>query len=257
MTHRPEKTTGPVVSGGRARPAFPAPAALTLRLLLTLIIWSVAGASALAQHGQGAQAQAHQLRRSADIKEYLEHLDRPDRDQYQKPAQVMEALALKPGMAVADLGSGSGYFTRRFVEAVTDSGKVYAIDVEPEMLDYVKESLDHMHVPYTAEFLLARPDNSKLPVASVDLIFICNVFHHLEDRVKYFVNIRSALKPGGRIAIIDFYHDERSGDVGFPREHLVARETVVEEMTKAGYTLRREHTFLPRQYFLEFQPTGS
>jgi SAM-dependent methyltransferase len=114
-----------------------------------------------------------------------------------------------------------------------------------------------MHIPYTAEFLLARPDDPKLPVGSVDLIFLCNVFHHLKDRAKYFANVRSALKPGGRITIIDFYHDERSGDVGFPREHLVARETVLEEMTNAGYTLRREHTFLPRQYFLEFVPAGS
>src|ERR671922_82473 len=76
-----------------------------------------------------------------------------------------------------------------------------------------------------------------------------NIREYLEHRPEYFKNMRSALKPGGRIAVIDFYHDERSGDVGFPRKHLVARETVVTEMSKAGYKLLREHTFLPRQYF--------
>jgi ubiquinone/menaquinone biosynthesis C-methylase UbiE len=155
---------------------------------------------------------------------------------------------------VADVGSGSGYFTRRFVEAVTESGMVYAVDVEPEMLAYVKDSLVHMHTPYTAEFILARPDNPKLPVESVDLIFLCNVVHHLDDRTTYFRNVRSALKPGGRIAIIDFYHDERSGDLGFPKRHLIARDMVLQELTAAGYRLVREHTFLPRQYFLEFIP---
>jgi predicted methyltransferase len=176
-----------------------------------------------AQHGQDQ-------RRPADIKEYLEQLDRPERDQDQKPSQVVDALALKPGMAVADLGSGSGYFTRRFVEAVTETGMVYAIDVEQEMLTYTKESLVHLHIPFTAEFILARPDSPKLPPDSVNLIF-------------------------GRVAIIDFYHDERSGNLGFPKHHLVQRETVVEEMTKAGYKLLREHGFLPRQYFLEFVPS--
>lgn len=198
--------------------------------------------------------QGHQHERMPNVMEYLDRLDRPERDQDQKPAQVVEALGLKPGMSVADLGSGSGYFTRRFVEAVTETGKVYAIDVEPEALKYVEESLVHMHRPYTAEFILARPDNPKLPVESVDLIFICNTYHHLEDRTTYVRNMKSALKPGGRIAIIDFYHDARSGELGFPKKHLVPRETVEEEFHAAGYKLLKEHTFLPKQYFLEFAP---
>lgn len=200
-------------------------------------------------------AQDHTHRRPDDIKQYLEHLDSAERDQYQKPAQVIEALDLKPGMAVADLGSGSGYFTRRFIEAVTDRGMVYAVDIEPEMLAYAKESIVHMHVPYSVEFILARPDSPKLPYESVDLIFVCNTIHHLEERSTYFRNVRTSLKPNGRIAIIDFYPDERSGDLGFPKRHLVSREQVLHEMTAAGYRLGQEHTFLPRQYFLEFTPT--
>ena len=214
-------------------------------LLVTLVGLQPA---ARAQHGH----QPHG--RMPSVLEYLDQLEKPERDEYQKPAQVVEALGLKPGMAVADLGSGSGYFTRRFVEAVTDQGMVYAIDVEPEALTAVKNSIEHMHIPYSAEFILARPDSPKLPVASVDLIFLCNVYHHLEDRPKYFANATSALKAGGRIAIVDFYHDERSGEVGFPKRHLVPRETVLDEMAGAGYRLLREHEFLPRQYFLEFVP---
>ena len=131
---------------------------------------------------------------------------------------------------------------------------VYAIDVEPEMLAYTKESVIHMHTAYTAEFILARPDSPKLPFESVDLLFVCNTIHHLEDRSKYFRDLRSSLKPGARIAIIDFYPDERSGDLGFPKHHLVSRDTVITEMAAAGYQLAREHSFLTKQYFLEFVP---
>jgi arsenite methyltransferase len=201
-----------------------------------------------------AAAERQEHRQPTDIKQYLEHLDSEERDQYQKPRQVIDALNLKPGLAVADLGSGSGYFTRRLIEAVTETGKVYAVDVEPEMLKYTEESVVHMHRSYTAEFILARPDNPKLPYESIDLLFLCNTYHHLEERAKYFSDAKSSLKPGGRLAIIDFYNDERSGELGFPKHHLVPRETVIAELTKAGYRLIREHTFLPRQYFLEFVP---
>ena len=216
--------------------------------LLACCLWLACPWSASAQHGHAEH------RRPPDLKQYLEQLDRPERDEYQKPGQVVEALGLKAGMAVADLGAGSGYFTRRFVKAVTDAGKVYAIDVEQEMLAYTKTSLERLHIPHTVEFILALSDNPKLPPDSVDLIFLCNVYHHLEDRDRYFAAVKPALKTGGRITIVDFYHDKRSGDVGFPRRHLVARETVMEEMRRAGYRLLREHEFLPRQYFLEFVP---
>lgn len=193
-----------------------------------------------------------QHRRPDDIKQYLEHLDSTERDRYQKPSEVIEAFKLKPGMAVADLGSGSGYFTRRFIEAVTETGMVYAVDVEPEMLAYAKESLIHTHIAYTAEFILAQPDSPKLPYESIDLLFVCNTIHHLENRSKYFSDLKSSLKPGARIAILDFYPDERSGDLGFPKHHLVARDAVIHEMAAAGYQLAREHNFLTKQYFLEF-----
>lgn len=201
------------------------------------------------------QGESSHHRRPADIQQYLEHLDRAERDTDQQPERVIEALGLQPGLSVADIGAGSGYFTRRFVQAVTEKGKVYAVDVEPDMLQYAKASITRMPIPSTVEFILAQPDNPQLPPQSVDLIFLCNVYHHLHDRPAYFSNIRSALKPGGRIAIIDFYHDARSGDVGFPRKHLVPRDTVIEEMAKPGFQLAREHTFLARQYFLEFSPT--
>ena len=220
---------------------------------ITLGLGAVLGLSLL-WSGPAPAQQGHHHERMPNVMEYLDRLDRPERDQDQKPAEVVETLAIKRGMHVADLGAGSGYFTRRFVEAVGETGKVYVIDIEPKALKYVEESLVHMQRPFNAEFILARPDDPNIPVESIDILFVCNTYHHLDERTKYFSDAKSSLKPGGRVAIIDFYHDERSGELGFPKRHLVPRETVIVELNGAGYRLIREHTFLPRQYFLEFVP---
>jgi predicted methyltransferase len=194
----------------------------------------------------------------SDIEQYIEALERQDRDKDQKPDEVIKALHLTDYLTIADIGAGSGYFTRKFVWAVQDKGMVYAIDIEPAMLKYNEEMVEHLHTPYNAKFVLAKPDDPMLPPRSVDLVFLCNTYHHLDKRSEYFKRVRESLKPGGRVAIIDFYHDERSGELGFPKEHLVSRDTVIREMVDAGYLLTKEHIFLTRQYFLEFvqDPSG-
>jgi predicted methyltransferase len=238
------------------RPAVTA--SIRTTAIVTLFITALSMAPLLNDSLPHVYAEPHEEstphRRPADIQQYLEHLDRAERDTDQQPEKVVEALNLKPGLSVADIGAGSGYFTRRFVQVLTEKGKVYAIDIEPEMLQYTKDSIARMPMPSSVEFILAQPDNPQLPPQSVDLIFLCNVYHHLDHRSAYFSNVRSALKPGGRIAIVDFYHDARSGNVGFPRKHLVSPDTVVKEMADAGFRLTRKHEFLPRQYFLEFSP---
>ncbi|MEC4675109.1 MAG: methyltransferase [Nitrospirota bacterium] len=187
-----------------------------------------------------------------DINDYIHNLERPGRDEYQKPDEVIQALNLKPGMVLADIGAGSGYFTRRFSRAVGSKGTVMAVDVEQQMLDYNRKHLSDLGRPSHTQFILATPDDPSLPVSSVDLIFLCNVYHHLDHTIAYLEKAKAGLKPEGRIAIIDFYHDERSGKLGFSKHHLVPQERVMKELQKAGFTLATKHTFLQRQYFLEF-----
>ena len=193
-----------------------------------------------------------------DIDRYIQSLERPERDEYQQPGKVIEALNLKPGMIVADIGAGSGYFTRRLAEGVGHTGQVIAIDVEQKMLDYNRQELEKLWIVNRAKFILGKSDSPSLSEHSVDLVFLCDVYHHLKHHVDYLTRTKPALTPNGRVVIIDFYHDERSGKLGFSKHHLVPREDVIENMQQAGYTLSQEHTFLPRQYFLEFVPnTGS
>ena len=222
------------------KPGFP-----VLLLLLALLL----ALPAYAQHQQGQQN-----RGPSDLQKYIAEMERPERDKDQKPDEVVKALAVTDYMTIADIGAGSGYFTRKFVWAVQDKGMVYAVDTEPGMLKYNEEMADHLHTPYNAKFIVAKADDPLLPPKSTDLVFLCNTYHHLEKRADYFTRVKAALAKNGRVAIIDFWTDGRAGDLGFPPDHLVARETVISEMTAAGYTLSKEHTFLPKQYFLEFVP---
>lgn len=167
-----------------------------------------------------------------------------DRDQWQEPERVIRSLELRPGMVVADLGSGTGYFTHRLAEAVGEGGRVYAVDINRELLNEVEQMVKAKNLA-NVQLVLADEYDPKLP-ETVDLIFSTNVYHHLKDRAAYFENAKRYLKPGGRVAILDF----REGAF----RHNTPRQTIVDEFTQAGYTLAREFVFLTRQNFLVFTP---
>ena len=171
------------------------------------------------------------------------------RDDWQKPAEVVSALALPAGASVADLGSGGGYFTFHLADAVGDTGRVYAVDVDDDLLEYLEGEIakgGHQNVQTVrAEF--ADP---KLP-APVDMIFTVNTYHHIQDRVPYFKNAARYLKPGGRVAVVEL---TSSGGDWFARwfGHYTEPDEIKREMADAGYALAAEHDFLERQSFLVF-----
>ena len=182
--------------------------------------------------------------------QWAQIFDDPKRDAWQKPHEVIQALALKPDAVVVDIGSGTGYFATRFAHMVP-KGRVYGVDTEPDMVKYLaervkKEGLKNVVV------LQAKPGGPNLP-AKADLVILVDVYHHVENRERYFSQLRESLKPGGRVAIIDFRMDSPDGP---PKEARIAPEQVKAEFKKAGYTLAQEHAFLPNQYFLVFSPAG-
>jgi predicted methyltransferase len=172
------------------------------------------------------------------------------RDRWQEPQRVVASLALAPGAKVADLGSGGGYFTFRLADAVGPGGRVYAVDVDQGLLDYVRGRARRGGYAQV-ETVLAAPDDPRLPEA-VDLVFTCNTYHHLEDRPAYFRALRGRLRPGGRVAIVEY---DGTGGL-FARHHFTAPEAILEEMAEAGYRLEKEHD-LERQSFLVFVPAGA
>jgi len=189
-----------------------------------------------------------------DTAAYIAMLEDPGRDAYQKPDEVVAALDLQPGQTVADIGSGSGYFTLRFAAAVGKSGSVYAVDVDPAMVRYLNRRLRDAGVR-NVRTILAEPDDPLLPDASVDRFVIVDTWHHIQEPVAYLRLLRRMLAPGGQIAMIDFQKGELP--VGPPNGMKMAREDLVSQMEANGFQLLREHAFLPYQYFLVFTPSHS
>ena len=192
--------------------------------------------------GAGFGQVEHQHHPPRDAAEYARVLENPERDKWQKPHEVVMALALKPSDVVADIGAGSGYFTRRLAK---HASKVYAVDIDGKLLERTAASS-----PSNVLTVLATPDDPKLTAGSVDVIFICDVLHHIENRPAYYSKLKAALKPGGRIVNIDFH--ERQLPVGPPPSMKLPAEKVKQEFQSAGFRLIRQHDFLPYQYFLEF-----
>jgi cyclopropane fatty-acyl-phospholipid synthase-like methyltransferase len=178
---------------------------------------------------------------------WAKEFDDPARDAWQMPGRVIEALALGPGQSVADIGAGTGYFSVRLARS-SASPAVYAVDIEPSMVAYLKaraakEGLKNL----TA--VQAAAGSANLP-SPVDTILIVDTYHHIPSRVAYFTALKSSLKPGGRIAVIDFRKDSPSGP---PVEFRFTPEQISKELDAAGYTLVQQHEFLPRQLFLVYQ----
>jgi ubiquinone/menaquinone biosynthesis C-methylase UbiE len=187
-----------------------------------------------------------------DVERWVSVFDDPARDAWQKPAGVVEALLLRPGMCVADLGAGTGYFSGYLAAAVGEAGTVFAVDTEPGLVAHLRERAEHEHTPRVVP-ILASADNPRLPVGAVDVVLIVDTVHHIDDRINYLQRLRLVLKPGGRIVVIDFKTQDIP--VGPPLEHKLAREQIVEEFGSAGYRLVSEPDILPYQYFLIFQPS--
>lgn len=185
-------------------------------------------------------AHQHHPPRSAD--EYAQVLESPERDVWQKPGEVITALALTGKEVVADLGAGSGYFTRRLA---VRAKAVLAVDIDAKLLEMNRSSS-----PANVNAILATEIDPKLPPSSVDLIFICDVWHHIEHRLLYIAKLGAALRPGGRIVIIDFY--KRPLPVGPPPEMKLDPTQVIAEFGASGFEVTRRHGFLPHQYFIEF-----
>lgn len=170
------------------------------------------------------------------------------RDRWQRPEQVLDSLGIEKGDRVADLGSGSGYFTLRLAEAVGPAGVVYAVDVDSLMNESVLRRAAKKGITNITA-IVARVDDPLLPPQGVDLIFTSNTYHHIDNRADYFERAKSYLRPGGRIAILDY---NSKGWLLRTLDHSTPKEVILKEMEKAGYRLGQDFEFIPRQSFLTF-----
>ena len=218
------------------------------RAFLLVVSLSLSAGTGLPAGSAAAQS-PHTHQHSFSGAEQWSHVfDDPKRDDWQKPHQVIQALALEPDAVVADIGSGTGYFAVRIANMVP-RGRVYGVDIEPDMVKYLAERAQREKRANVIA-VSGTPEDPRIP-EKADLILMVDVFHHIEDRARYFRKLHASLNPGGRIAIIDFRMDSPEGP---PQAARIAPERVIAELGSAGYALAKEHRFLPNQYFLVFRP---
>lgn len=222
---------------------------MKLRTLWAALIFSALGcahprAEPKAQHDHdGHDVHRH---RFEDAEHWAKRFEDPERDAWQLPGKVVEALALAPDAKVADIGSATGYFPVRLARAVPQ-GKVYGVDIEPDMVRYLNERARREGLSNLVS-VLGEPADPKLP-EPVDLVLVVDTWHHIEARVGYFSRLKSHLAPRGRLAIIDFRKESPKGP---PVEFKPRAQDIEAELKEAGYVLSARHDFLPDQNFLVF-----
>lgn len=160
-------------------------------------------------------------------------LDDPARRVWLPPAEVLDALALDSGETIADVGAGTGYFSLPMAQFIGPQGRIYAVDSQDEMLTLLKHKLDEATVS-NVELIRAEADNTGLPASSCDLFFVANVWHELDDRTAVLQESRRVLKPGGRIAILDWRADVEP-EFGPPLAHRLNIAVVVDELRSTGF----------------------
>lgn len=221
---------------------------MTHRSLLVAVVLSLAATPAAHQQQPPPAKPDHMHHRFDDPERYAKSFDDPARDAWQMPERVIAALQLHPGALVADLGAGTGYFSVRLAKAVPQ-GTVYAVDIEQAMLGHIAKRASAAGL--TNIVTVAAAERSPALPAPVDVLLVVDTYHHLPDRVAYFRDVQKWLKPGGRVAIVDFRKDSPEGP---PPQFRFEAEQIVAEMEAAGYEVGARHDFLPRQHFFVFTP---
>ena len=192
------------------------------------------------------------LVRKAWANGYVDLLERANREDVQKSPQIMKALAFRPGERVADIGAGSGYFTFQVAKAVGPTGSVLALDIAPEMLEYLDLRVKAQQATNVTLRKVAS-DDPQLAPGSVDTILMIDAIHYVKDRTAYAKKLLPGLAPGGRVVIIDYIPKPMSERPwGPPPEQQFPREQMDREMAGAGFKVLAAYDFLPEQFFVVY-----
>jgi predicted methyltransferase len=182
-----------------------------------------------------------------DVEKWAGIFDSPERDAWQKPAELVAALGIQPGVTVADIGAGTGYFEPHLAAAVGAEGRVIALDPEPAMVAHMQARFEADPLPQV-EVRQSEVVDTKLEAAEADLLLLVNTYHHITDRPAFFGALAATLKPGGRLAVVDYVPGSTPN--GPPPAMRIAPDKVVEELAATGWVEQQRLDLLPEQYVL-------
>jgi precorrin-6B methylase 2 len=188
-------------------------------------------------------------REIAPATENAPFFNRPQRDQEEKPELLMNALQIHPGATVADIGSGTGYFTWRLAQQVGPKGKVYAVDIQQSMLDLTRKAVAARKLA-NVEYVLATDSSPRLPERSVDLVFVAYAYHEFSDPDAMMAGVRRALKPGGRVVILEYAKESKIAPAS--PLHKMSFEEIRREIEPMGFIVDQLFDFLPVQHGVVF-----
>ncbi len=179
------------------------------------------------------------------------YMDDPRRNEWQKADQVIEHLFVKPGDTIADIGAGTGFFTLLFAKIVGKTGVVYASDIDEPMVRAIDKRAKNENLG-NVRVILGKPDDPLIPRSVADILFICDTYLFIDNRVQYLAKLKDSLKTGGRLAIVSFNKAaEISGAP--PPQRMIPKNVVIKEAVAAGYEQEADYLFLPYQDFLLFR----
>lgn len=218
------------------------------RILVILNLLLISNVSAFAQSEVKVRA-PFKLQSSARLKKMLEN---PRRIEKQQPDRVIAAFGVKKGEHIADIGAGTGFHAFRLAEKVGVTGKVYAVELQDELLKFMRDSMQKKKVKNLV-LVKSSESNPNLPAQSCDKILVANTYYYLQDPVKFMSQLRKAIKPEGRIAIIDLDATKSPKKHIKNRRGIIAPEELIAEMKQAGFQFIESFDFLDTRFFLVFR----
>jgi len=205
----------------------------------------------IAAHAQGASPEINEQYRNPDYSRWQRNLETEGREVYEKRLAIVAAVALSPGQAVADVGAGTGLFTRLFAARVGPQGRVYAVDIARSFVDGNVQRARAARLENVVGIVSTQAD-TRLEENSVDVAFICDAYHHFEEPKAMLASIRRALRPGGTLVIVDFERIPGTSP-GWILEHVRAgKEGFRREIEAAGFRYAEEVKLMRENYFLRF-----
>jgi len=199
----------------------------------------------------GASPELNQPYRDPDFDQWVSRFEQPGREVYDQRDAILKETGLKSGMAVADIGAGTGLFTRLFAARVGASGKVYAVDVSRTFVENILRRTKHDGL-HNVIGVVNTQDDVKLPPNSIDVAFVCDTYHHFERPAPTLGSIRKALRPGGKLVVIDYQRIHGTSSEWVLHHVRAGKETAIREIERAGFRLERDLDLLRENYFLQF-----